>query len=260
MTEESVSLARAGRTVAIVQARMSSQRLPGKVLAELGGQPALGLLLARLSQASELNDVLVATSDHHSDDPIVDFCDGRRYTVYRGPLDDVLERYRQAAEAAGADFVVRVTGDCPLIDPLIVDGLVRFFRSRGLHYAGLGGEFPHGLDCEVFSRTALDEASRRATDAYDREHVTPFMKSRPQEFLSSAYEPIMGLIGERWTLDYSDDLLFLRRLVELLGSGAATAGYVEILNVIEAHSEVRELNRNRASSRVLEYERVVSSE
>ena len=249
MTKESEALARSGRTVAIVQARMSSQRLPGKVLADLGGRPALGLLLARLSRASELNDVVVATSDHHSDDPIVDFCNGRGQTVYRGPLDNVLERYRQAATAAGADLVVRVTGDCPLVDPLLVDDLVRFFRARGLHYAGLEGEFPHGLDCEVFSASALAMASAKANTAYDREHVTPYMKRHPNEFPTGVFAPILGLEDERWTLDFTEDLILLRQLAGLLGEDLESASYREIAAALRANPEVRAVNRHRCVSR-----------
>lgn len=250
MVSGSGAVAQGMRTVAIVQARMSSQRLPGKVLAEIGGQPALGLLLARLSRASVVDDIVVATSDHQSDDPIANFCSDRRFAVHRGPLDDVLERFRQAAEAVAAEVVVRVTGDCPLIDPALVDGLVRFAKGHNLHYAGLGGEFPHGLDCEVFSQAALDDAASAATNPYDREHVTPFMKTHPDKFITLPYQPISGLLCERWTLDFEEDLLFLRQVVGLLGGSAVTAGYVDILHVLEAHTELRGLNRGRASARI----------
>lgn len=238
------------RTVAIVQARMSSQRLPGKVLADLGGRPVLGLLLDRLARATELDAIIVATSDDPSDDPIVDFCERRQISVHRGPLMDVLKRYRQAADRAEAEVIVRVTGDCPLIDPDVVDALVRFAAEHGFRYAGLGGEFPHGLDCEIFSQEALHEADGRATDAYEREHVTPYMKNRPHEFPTRPFEPIRGMLEERWTLDYEEDLLLLRALVDALGESAVTAGHREVVATLEAHPDLREFNAHRATSRV----------
>lgn len=237
------------RTVAIVQARMSSQRLPGKVLADLGGRPALGLLLDRLARATELEAIIVATSDDPSDDPIADFCERRKAPVHRGPLKDVLRRYREAADGAQAEAVVRVTGDCPLIDPDVVDALVRYAAEHGLRYAGLGGEFPHGLDCEVFSHEALQEADDRATDDYEREYVTPYMKTRPHEFPTQAFEPIRGMLQERWTLDYEDDLFLLRALVDALGESAVTAGHREIFAIVEAHPDLREINAHRVTSR-----------
>lgn len=228
---------------------MSSRRLPGKVLADIGGQPALGLLLSRLSRATELDEIIVATSTHVSDRPILEFCEERQFTCHRGPLNDVLERYREAATISAADVVVRVTADCPLIDPSIVDRLIRFAADHRLSYAGLSGEFPHGLDCEVFRRDALDFAARRATDVYEREHVTPFMKGRPQEFPSKPFDPISGMSFERWTLDYAEDLQFLRRVVDALGAAATTAGYADIAAVLDKQPEIRRLNENRVGPR-----------
>lgn len=237
------------RTIAIVQARMSSKRLPGKVLADLGGQPALGLLLDRLGRASLVDQILVATSDDSSDDVIAEFCRARKSAVFRGPLDDVLERYRQAAESVFAEVIVRVTADCPLIDPEIVDGLIHFAQMHKLAYAGLDGDFPHGLDCEVFLRSALDAAARIATDAHDREHVTPYLQRNPADFATRRYAPIAGMREERWTLDYAEDLLFLRRVIEMLGREALIAGYQDVFRTVNSDSDLRAINAVHAARR-----------
>lgn len=237
------------RTVAVVQARMSSHRLPGKVLADLGGRSVLALLLHRLSNAEELDDIVVATSNESSDDVIVEACQNAGVASYRGPLKDVLERYRQAAAAVRADVIVRVTADCPLIDAAVVDELVRFFREMHLDYCGLGGEFPHGLDCEVFSREALDEAALNAILPYDREHVTPYLKARPVEFTTAPFQPITGMLTERWTLDETEDLHFLRRLVELLGERVLDADHRAIRSTLDMHPSVRLINRDRVVAR-----------
>ena len=154
-----------------------------------------------------------------------------------------------AADEAAADVIVRVTGDCPLIDPEVVDALVRFSAERDLGYAGLGGEFPHGLDCEVFLHSALVQADRLATEPYEREHVTPYMKRRPQQFSTQPFEPIRGLLRERWTLDYEEDLLLLRGVVASLGKSVVTAGYRDIYAALEANPSLRRLNAHRVEKR-----------
>jgi spore coat polysaccharide biosynthesis protein SpsF len=211
------------RVLAIVQARMSSTRLPGKVLEELGGTRVLDLVLQRLGAASELQGVVVATSTDPGDDPVAQVAADAGVPVVRGPLEDVLERYRLAAEQHPCEAVVRITADCPLVDPDVVDAVVRRWRGADEQYVANVIEprtYPKGLDVEVISRTALEAAAAEASDAYDREHVTPYVRSRPDTFPQArvTHEPSYG--GVRLTLDTPEDLEALRALVDRVGPDA----------------------------------------
>lgn len=214
---------------AIVQARMSSTRLPGKVLADICGQPALMLLLNRLGRACEPDVVAVATSANPDDDAIVEACRNAGALVLRGPLEDVLERYRMAAAELRCDGIVRITADCPLIDPAVVDWVVARWRSGEEDYVANVIEprtFPIGQDTEVVSRGALDAAAAEADDPYDREHVTPFIRSQPERFpqASVIHEP--PLSGLRMVLDTPEDLELLRALVATRGPAASMDEYL----------------------------------
>lgn len=201
---------------------MTSSRLPGKVLADLGGRPVLRFLLDRLSRAKELDQVIVATSTHESDDPVARAALAAGVSVARGPLDDVLERFRQAA-AGGA--IVRITGDCPLIDPAVVDFAVGAWRRATADYVANVPEprtFPDGLDVEVISLDALVAAAAEATDSRDREHVTPFIIARPERFPQLAIDLVPACPEIRITLDTAEDLALLRETVDRLGGSAGT--------------------------------------
>jgi spore coat polysaccharide biosynthesis protein SpsF len=202
-----------GRVACVIQARMTSSRLPGKVLMEIAGRPALWLQLERLARCRQLDEIVVATSVDPSDDPVEQLAGQAGVRVVRGPLRDVLERYRRAGDALGADAIVRVTGDCPLIDPEVVDLVVARWRATTADYATNRVEprtYPVGMDTEVVSWPVLAAAAGEATDAYDREHVTPFVIARPDRFPaeSVALEPSLGHL--RLTLDTPDDLALLR--------------------------------------------------
>ena len=170
------------RVVCVTQARMTSTRLPGKVLLPACGRPLLDHHLERLSRAHRVDEVVLATTVNATDDPLLAVAAARGSRVVRGPEDDVLHRYALAAEAAGADIVVRVTSDCPLIDPGLIDLVVEtFLEDPSSDYCGLDvGSYPRGLDVEVFRRRDLDAADRDpATVAYEREHVTPTSTADP---------------------------------------------------------------------------------
>jgi len=225
-----------GRKVAlaVVQARMTSSRLPGKVLAELGGRTTLGLLLERLSRARELDGVVVATPDEASDDPVAAAAREAGVEVVRGPVADVLERYRIAVEAHPCDAVVRITADCPLIDPAVVDLVVARWRSGSDPYVANVIEprtFPKGMDVEVVHRGVLEEAAAEAVEPYDREHVTPFIRSRPERFPQARVEHQPSLGHVRMVLDTPEDLTFLRELVDRAGP---SAGMEDLLVAAEA--------------------------
>lgn len=208
------------RVVAVVQARMTSSRLPGKVLEDLGGEPVLRRVLGRLAGAVEVQEVVVATSDDPSDDAVAA---AAGVAVVRGPLEDVLERYRLAVAAHPCDAVVRVTADCPLIDPAVVDAVVRRWREGDEAYVANVIEprtFPQGMDTEVVSADALAAAAAEATDPHDREHVTPFVRDRPERFPQAAVRRDPPASHLRLTLDTPEDLRALRDLVARTGPDA----------------------------------------
>ena len=220
------------RVVAIVQARMSSSRLPGKVLQGLGGVPVLELVLRRLGEARELQGVVVATSVEPGDDPVDRVAAAAGAPVVRGPLEDVLERYRLAAERHPCDAVVRITADCPLVDPDVVDAVVRRWREGGEQYVANVIEprtYPKGLDVEAFSAAALATAAAEARDPYDREHVTPYLRSRPERFPQARLAHDPPYAGVRLTLDTSEDLKALRALVERVGADARMHELIDAL-------------------------------
>ena len=238
------------RTVAVVQARMGSTRLPGKVLEDLGGRPLLALVLARVGRAAGIDEVAVATSTLPGDDPVADLARQSGVRVVRGSEQDVLERYATAATELEADLVVRITADCPLVDPAVIGQLLALRGAEDFDLAGvLTGtvpadgrrHFPDGLDAEVLRASVLAEAAREATAAYDREHVTPFIKTRPQRFRLGALEAEQDLGDERWTVDHAADLAFVRALVTRLRD-PESAGLADILAVLAAVPELRALN------------------
>lgn len=207
---------------------MTSTRLPGKVLEPIAGMPSLQLQLQRLARAGEPTETVLATSEDGSDDPVAELGRANGVRVIRGPLADVLARYRLAAELTAADAVVRLTGDCPLIDPAVVDDCVRRWRESEAEYVANVIEprtYPVGMDTEVISSAALRAAAAEATHPYDREHVTPFVRSRPQRFgqIAVRHRPSLGHV--RVTLDTPADLAFLRDLVERI---ELDAGFEEI--------------------------------
>lgn len=225
---------------AIVQARLGSARLPRKVLADLGGVPVLRVLLDRLSAARSLDTIVVAIPNGPTDDDLEAAIKAWAFPVVRGHPDDVLDRYRQAAQWAGADILVRVTGDCPLVDPRLVDSVVRtLLDDPSLDYVAVGPSFPDGADCEAFRMAALDMAWHEARLPSEREHVTTFINSQPERFSLSMiqHEPSLG--GVRLTIDEPADLAVLRGLVGVLGT-APRVGIVEYAKHLFAHPALEE--------------------
>jgi glutamate-1-semialdehyde 2,1-aminomutase len=201
------------KVVGVVQARMGSTRLPGKVMREICGTPMIGLLVERLGRATTLSEIVLATSTDPGDDPLEEYVRGLGVRVYRGSEDDVLDRYYRAASASGADVVVRITGDCPLIDPAVVDEVVRHFVQSDVDYASNVDPptFPDGLDVEVFRYAALEHAHRAACEPREREHVTPFLRES-NDFSRANVTAAQDHAGRRWTVDEPTDL----RVVETI--------------------------------------------
>ena len=198
----------------LLQARMSSTRLPGKVLAEVLGVPMIGRQVERLRRARRLDALAVATSDQTSDDPLAAYCETLGLPVYRGALADVLDRFHRAALTFGpARTVVRLTADCPLADWTVIDDLVDLHVAQAADYSNnVAPErtFPHGLDAEAMRPDALLAAAAEAADPYEREHVTPFIYRRPDRFRLASLRRAPSLAHLRWTVDLPEDLAFVR--------------------------------------------------
>jgi spore coat polysaccharide biosynthesis protein SpsF len=223
--------------LAIVQARMSSTRLPGKVLADVGGEPMLALLLRRLARAKNVDEIRVATSTRSEDDAIAEQAQALGHAAYRGPLDDVLARFVGAAEGH-AGPIVRLTADCPLIDPATVDAVIALFEgTAGCAYASnvLPRTYPDGLDTEVVSLAALQAIHAETTDATEREHVTIGVRADPARWPAAALVHEPESLGElRWTVDTPDDLAFVRAVVARLDDARYEASMEAILGRVRS--------------------------
>ena len=206
--------------LAVLQARMSSTRLPGKVMADLVGAPMILRQIERLRRARRLDKIAVATSADPSDDGLAAMLVLHDVPVHRGPLDDVLARYAGALDAFGpADILARLTADCPLADPEVIDATVALLVDQGLDYAAnppARRTYPKGLDVEVMRVDALLKAAREAKDPYEREHVTPFLYRHPEMFAQDFISQEADEGEVRWTVDRPDDLAFVRQVYAAL--------------------------------------------
>ena len=233
------------RTVIIAQARMSSTRLPGKTLMDLGGRPVVDHVIERARAARLADDAWIATTTDASDDVLAAHLEERGVPCVRGSLEDVLSRYVQAAEESRAATIVRITCDCPLIDPEIIDDTIAAFRQLpDVDYCSntLRRSYPMGMDTEVLSRAALERAHAEATHQHEREHVTPNLYQHPELFrLRNVEAPEWATWPElRLTVDEAADLAMLRSLLE---HAAADSGLSQLLDALRAHPEIAEHNR-----------------
>lgn len=211
------------RTVAIIQARMSSSRLPGKVLMPIAGRPAILFMCERVRRARSIDALCVATSVDPSDDPLAACVAEAGIAVHRGSLDDVLDRFAAAGRAHQAELAVRVTGDCPLADPELIDQVVALVAEGGFDYASNVDPptYPDGLDVEAMTMAALEQAAAEAKLGSEREHVTLFIRNRPERFRAGRVTSALDLSALRWTVDYADDLALVRRLAEAVADPLA---------------------------------------
>ena len=194
------------KTVAIVQARMNSTRLPNKVMLPICGTPMIGLLLERLTKSECIDQIILATSNDSCNEPLVQYVGELGITIYQGSEDDVLDRYYQAAKEIGAETVVRITGDCPLIDAKLVDSVIEYFQKNKFDYVSntINPTYPDGLDTEVFTFQTLEFAWQQAKKSSDREHVTPYMREA-EGFQCENLSFEVDYSAERWTVDEPED-------------------------------------------------------
>lgn len=236
------------RTIVIIQARMGSSRLPGKVLADINGLPMVAHVLERARSITGVDDVVVATSDATVDDPLAEHVNVRLGApVYRGSEHDVLGRFHGAARAHSAEVVIRVTGDCPLLSPevsaRVLEGLLA--AGAGVSYSSnlFPRTYPRGLDTEAFFFEALETAFAHATSPADREHVTPFIWSQPGRFArANVVDPNRDNSRLRWTVDTPADLEVVRGLLHGWAPGDALRSYEALLRILEAQPELGMLN------------------
>jgi spore coat polysaccharide biosynthesis protein SpsF len=233
----------APRVVAIIQARMGSTRLPGKTLADLGGAPVMDRVLARVARADRVADVVVAITDRPVDDQLEDHLVALGAKVVRGDSDDVLARFGLVAEMHPADAYVRITADCPLIDPGVIDDVVAAFAQGDVDYCSnvLARTYPIGMDCEVISSGALRTALDEAADPAEREHVTPFLYRHPERFrLRNVEAPAWAARPHlRLTVDEPNDVELLRHIVAELGPDASLR---EILELLDTRPDIAAIN------------------
>ena len=202
-------------TAIVVQARMGSTRLPGKVLKDIAGRPMLSYQMERLRRVKRAERIVVATTDQPADDAVERFCQKEKIACVRGSEHDVLARYHLAIERFPADVVVRITADCPLIDPAIVDEAIAAYEPDYVSNM-LETTYPYGMAVEVFSAQALREAHREAKDPAEREHVTPFIYRHPERYRLKSLTMAPNLSHHRWTVDTPEDFELVSRLLKTL--------------------------------------------
>ncbi len=230
--------------LAIVQARLSSTRLPGKVLMPILGRPMLWRQLERVKLAKSIDRLIVATSDQPEDRQLVDMCREFGIECYCGSLDDVLDRFYQAARRYQADHIVRLTGDCPVADPQVIDAVIDCYRSGDCDYASNINPptFPDGIDVEVMRFDCLEQAWREAKLPSQREHVTPFIWQQPQRFKLVNFANDTDLCHLRWTVDEPEDFEFITKVYEALYPTDSGFSMSQICSLLERRPDLCKLN------------------
>jgi len=249
--------------IGIIQARTDSTRLPNKMLKDIQGKPLILHVIQRAQHAKLLNSIVLATTTRAVDTPLANLVHAQGIPVYRGECDDVLDRYYQAATQFHADVIVRITGDCPLIDPRVIDQIVQVFLQHHYDYVTntLQPTYPDGLDVEVFSYQALTKAWKEATFASEREHVTTYLRNHPEKFTQYDVKNPVDLSKYRWTVDNQEDLEFVREIYSRLYPKEKIFYMEDILTLLQQHPELQEINagiqRNEGYLRSLKHDKKV---
>lgn len=223
----------------IIQARMTSSRLPGKVMIEFGGYPLLHYIICRLKKANSIRRIIVATTIDSTDDVIADFCDQSNISFFRGRMEDVLDRYYTAANYFECENILRVTADCPFIDPLLIDSAAEIFKRDSYDLYGLGGNFPDGLDFTFFTKQALQRAHNNAKLRSEREHVCLYMEKH--ENMIGAFEPFFNVEWLRLTLDEERDYKMIEALYKI-DQRIFEMNFFDVFNLLNKHKEILDIN------------------
>lgn len=234
--------------LAILQARTGSTRLPGKVLSPILGRAMLALQVERVLRAERIDELVLATTIDPADDPIERLAGKLGVGCFRGSVEDVLDRFYQAALSSSPEHVVRLTGDCPLIDPAVIDLIIARHLQAGVDYTSntVHPTYPDGLDVEMFRFDALADAWRDARKTSEREHVTPFLYNRPQRFQIESVQQDRDLSEMRWTVDEPEDLAFVRAVYEELYPANPAFSTEDVLNLLQRRPELGARNAHIA--------------
>jgi len=225
--------------VALIQARMGSSRFPGKVLEDLCGKPMLWRVMERVRRSARIDRIVVATTDREIDDPVARFCEEGKVACFRGSEEDVLDRFYQAAKANHADVIVRITADCPLIDPAVIDKILERFERGDCDYVSniFRYTYPDGLDTEVFSFAALERAWLEARKPSEREHVTPYLRTEKFRTANVESEVPVAPGRYRWTVDHPADLEFVRKVYAAF-SGNGDFGFKQVFDLLKERPDL----------------------
>lgn len=240
--------------VAIIQARMGSSRLPGKVIKTVLGQTLLEYQIERVRRATTITNIVIATTTQAQDQPIVDLCVRLGIDYYRGSEHDVLQRYYEAATQYRAQVVVRLTSDCPVIDPAVIDQVVRTYVNHPHLYDyvsnGLERTFPRGMDTEVFSYAALQQAHEQATEPAFREHVTAYLYHHPEQFRLRNVAYKTDESKHRWTVDTTEDFQLIQTIIERLYVTNPHFTMEDVLTLLANHHELFMINHHIEQKKV----------
>ncbi|MCL4549645.1 MAG: glycosyltransferase family protein [Bacteroidetes bacterium] len=238
------------KITAIVQARTGSTRLPGKILKNISGKPMLRHVVERLSFSKMTDQIIIATTDLPEDNIVEEFCIKNNYAFHRGSMDDVLSRYYDTAAKFNADIIVRITSDCPLIDPELIDSMLSNFlsanKSSRLDYLSniIKRTFPRGLDAEIFSFAVLEKTYNEAKEVFEREHVTPYIYRHPEKFTIESFTNEKNYSSHRWTVDTEEDLKLINEIYSALYRPNSVFYFKDILQLFEKRPELFSINQN----------------
>lgn len=236
------------KVVAIIQARMGSTRLPGKILKKVLDKTLLEYQLERVRRAKTIDEIVIATTTKEPDNPIVELCQRLNVSIFRGSEEDVLERYYGAAKAFQADVVVRLTSDCPLIDPSVIDRVVGYYLEHHDHYDYVSNTlertYPRGLDTEVFSFKVLDKVNHEAEEANYREHVTAYIYSNPGEYRMNQVTQDIDMSSYRLTVDTEEDFLLISKIIEALYPKNPQFQLEDVYQLLLRHPEWKRINEH----------------
>lgn len=229
--------------IAVLQARFSSSRLPGKILKALLDRPMISRQMERIKRARRIDELVLATSVSPSDDPVADLCAKEGIACFRGSLDDVLDRFYQAVKDRKPDHVVRLTGDCPLADPAVIDSVVDFASGGNFDYASnaFPPTFPDGLDVEVIRFSALEEAWKKAALGSEREHVTPYFRTHPGFKVGNLTNGV-DLSAMRWTVDDPADYEFVKAVYQRLYARNPAFSMNDVLTLLKSDPAIAAIN------------------
>ncbi|WP_421903781.1 cytidylyltransferase domain-containing protein [Maridesulfovibrio sp.] len=232
------------KITAIIQARMTSTRLPGKILMQVAGKPLLQIMIERVLKAKHIDSVVLATTTNKEDDPTAELGRELGVAVFRGDENDVLKRYYGAASEHKCKHVMRLTGDCPVIDPDMLDILADFYFQGGYDYASncLEATLPDGLDAEIISMEALTEAYKKAELPSQREHVTLYVKDNPDNFKMGSWKNSADYSHMRWTVDDPEDFTFIKKVIEALLPVNPDFRMQDVVDLVEETPELLQIN------------------